>query len=175
MGMMRLTLQQTITLTAAQCQANGGVMDNVVSKSFGGNAIKKLLAILRIVSADRTNTDETYDFYLTAWKLLASGNYARWDLVHFPQIAAAAAAIYTADVKDMGPYPQNVTTAGPGVAAVTTATMAVVTAGANQGIRTLGAGLIRHGNLGEGLSYSLATGGTTAGPISFELDVSAWF
>lgn len=170
---LRMTLQPAFTFSAAQCQANAGVMDNVVAKSFQGMTIKKLLAVLRITSASRADGDETYDFYLTAWKLLASGNYGRWDIVHFPQIAADAVAVYTAHV-NCEIYPQNVTTAGPGVLAVTTGTMKVDTAAAGSGIRTIAAGLVRHGSVGEGLAYSLVSAGTTPGPITCELDVTAW-
>jgi hypothetical protein len=171
---MRIVLQPKVSITAAQFTAASGVFDNVNDKQFGSINPKKLTAVLHVTDADRTDTDETYDVYVTSFITLpTAGRVVRWDIVHFPQIAAdpATAVTYVAHVSPFGPQPQNVTTAGPGVMAVQTATNLTFVAGSDQGIRTLGAGLVLHGALGEGLSFSLVGGGTTPGPFEFELFV----
>lgn len=146
--------------------------DNV-SKSANFNALvdslgdlSELVIELDIISADRTNGDETYDFYIT------SANATKeWDLVHFPQIASTGAKTYVAVVKK-NVLPQRVTTASPGVASNESGTMDIDTAGANEGAKTLAAGTVRHGVVGAKLGYYLVVGGTTPGPIVYSIKVT---
>lgn len=121
------------------------------------------IVTLKVTSADRTNNDETYDVYITTGDGVSS-----WDVIHFPQVASTGAKTYTAVVNgDL--YPQTITTAGPGVVAVNTATLKTDTAGSDQGIRTLTAGMVRHGMLGDRLGYYVDVGGTSPGPFVFSI------
>lgn len=124
--------------------------------------VKEVTVALQITDADRTTGDETYDVYITTGIRTPNGGVAEWDIAHFPQIATAGVKTYVAAVKGYGTAtPQTVTTAGPGVVAVNTGTMKVDTAGAAEGVRSLGAGLVRHGVLGEFIRYRLVTAGTS--------------
>ena len=139
------TLQAGVTKTAA----------------FSGTAVtglaqyNNIIVTLDVTVTDRADANETYDFYITT-----GDSVAEWDIVHFTQIAATGTHRFTAKV--MGEIsPTNVTTAGPGVAAVETATLDTIAAGADQGIKTLGAGLVRHGIWGDRINHELVTAGTT--------------
>jgi hypothetical protein len=124
---------------------------------------RAVILTLDVTSAERDSTNETYDIYVTA-----SDGVSSWDIAHFPQIATTGAKRYTAVVRaDL--LPQNVTTAGPGVSAVETATMKTDTAGANEGIKTLAAGKVRHGALGISLNYELVVAGTVVTGIAYSL------
>ena len=68
-----------------------------------------------------------------------------------------------------GISPTNVTTTGPGVAAVETATLDTIAAGADEGIKTLGAGLVRHGPWGDRLNHELVIAGTVATGITYSI------
>jgi hypothetical protein len=149
----RIVLQPAISAT-------GDISGN--NMNFSIKDVKEVTCVLKVTSADRTTGNETYDIYVTSGIRLADGTVAKWDVAHFSQIAATGAKTYVAAVKGYGvPYPYTVTTAGPGVAAVVTGTMKTDTAGADQGTGTLTAGMVRHGVLGEFLSYELVTAGTT--------------
>jgi len=149
-----------------------GTADNL-SKSANFNELSKhvlgdyseLIITLNIHSADRTDANETYDFYITS-----ADNRKEWDIVHFPQIASTGAKTYVAVVK-RNVLPQTVTTADPGVAAVVSGTLKTDTAGAGHGAKTLAAGLVRHGVVGSKLGYYLVVGGTTPGPVVFTIEV----
>jgi hypothetical protein len=121
--------------------------------SLGGFA--DLIVTLNITTTNRSDGDETYDFYITTGDGVSS-----WDIVHFPQIAATGTHRHTAIISGRV-LPQNVTTAGPGVSAVTTATIDTIAAGADQGIKTLGAGIVRHGPWGDRINHELVVAGTT--------------
>lgn len=108
-----------------------------------------------ITAADRADADETYDMYVTC-----GDGITKWDVVHFPQIATTGAKTYVSRIVG-GIEPTNVTTAGPGVSAVETATMKTDTAGADQGVRTLSAGQVRHGPCGDRMGYELVISGTS--------------
>lgn len=156
---IKATLQEAVT-KAATYSGTALMLDRLPS-------CRILIVTLNITSAERDSTDETYDFYITT-----SDGVSSWDLIHFPQIAATGAKRYTARlVRDL--QPQNVTTAGPGVAAVETATMRTDTAGSNQGIKTLGAGIVRHGPWGDTLNHELVVGGTVVTGIAYSISITA--
>lgn len=118
-----------------------------------------------IASAERDSANETYDLYVTSGDGVSS-----WDVAHFPQIATTGAKRYTAFIYGLsGNYPQEVTTATPGVAAVASGTFKTDTAGSGEGIKTLGAGKARHGVLGDRLNYELVIAGTVATGIQYSL------
>ena len=139
------TLQASVTKTAA----------------FSGTAVTGLaqynntIVTLDVTVTDRGDANETYDFYITT-----GDSVAEWDIVHFTQIAATGTHRFTARVSGLL-VPQTVTTAAPGVAVVDTATLDTIAAGADQGIKTLGAGLVRHGIWGDRINHELVTAGTT--------------
>jgi hypothetical protein len=108
-----------------------------------------------VSAADHTTGDETYDLYITT----GDGSSA-WDLAHFPQVITTGVKQFIMRIeRDL--LPQNVTTAGPGVAAVDTASLKTDTAGSSQGIKTLTAGSVRHGAFGDRIGWQLVLGGTT--------------
>jgi hypothetical protein len=125
---------------------------------------KSLVVTLDITAAERDSANETYDFYITTGDGVAS-----WDVVHFPQVATTGAKQFTARVElSPGFALSTVTSATPGVAAVDPATLAVQTGGA-QAIKSLGAGLVRHGPLGEWLSHELVIAGTVVTGIAYSI------
>lgn len=142
--------------------------------TFGGAGLRalrntrSLIITLDITSAERDSANETYDFYITT-----SDGVSSWDIVHFPQIATTGAKRFTAIVSLDPQYPQNVTTASPGVAAVTSGTIQTDTPGSANGIKTLGAGIVRHGAIGETLSHELAVSGTIATGIAYSIKIEA--
>jgi hypothetical protein len=123
---------------------------------------------LDITSAERDTGNETYDFYITT-----SDGVSSWDIAHFPQIAATGAKRYTFQISLKPPTPVNVTTAGPGVLAQTTGSMKTDTAGSGEGVKTLGAGIVRHGAIGNSIGYELVVAGTVATGIVFSIQVRA--
>lgn len=131
-------------------------------------AVRSLVITLDITVAERDTGNETYDFYITA-----SDGVSSWDIVHFPQIATTGAKRFTAVVNLDPPSPVNVTTAAPGVLAQTTGTMQTDTAGSANGIKTLGAGIVRHGAIGNTLGYELVVAGTVVTGISYSITVQA--
>ena len=140
------TLQSSVTKTAA----------------FSGTAttslatFRDLIVTLDITVTDRADVDELYDFYITTGDGVSS-----WDIVHFPQIAATGTHRFTAVVSGGAVRPFTVTTAAPGVASSGTGTMDTIAADADNGIRTLGAGIVRHGAWGDRLNHELVVAGTT--------------
>lgn len=129
--------------------------------------IRQLVITLDITSAERDTGNETYDFYITT-----SDGVSSWDIAHFPQVAATGAKRYTAIVNLDPSSPVNVTTASPGVLAQTIATIQTDTAGSNAGIKTLGAGIVRHGAIGKTLGYELVVAGTVVTGIAYSIQVS---
>jgi hypothetical protein len=125
-----------------------------------------LIVTLDITSAERDSANETYDFYITT-----SDGVSSWDLVHFPQVLTTGAKRYTARlVRDL--QPQNVTTAAPGVAAVESGTLKTESGGLNA-IKSLAAGLVRHGPWGDTISYELVIAGTVVTGIAYSITVTA--
>lgn len=136
------------------------------SDMAGLGGFRDLVVTLKITSAERDSANETYDFYITTGDGVSS-----WDIAHFPQIAATGAKTYTAIISGTS-RPVNTTTAGPGVEAVTTATMKTDTAAADQGIKTLGAGYVRHGSWGDRIGYQLVVAGTVVTGISYSITIT---
>jgi len=124
---------------------------------------RDLIVTLNVTAADAAGT---YDIYVTTTDGISS-----WDIVHFPQIANATGT-YTAVISG-SVFPQNVTTASPGVLANTTATLKTDTAGAGNGIKTLGAGLVRHGPWGQTINHSLVAAGTITTGITYSITITA--
>ncbi len=125
----------------------------------------ELVVTLDVTAAERGDADETYDFWITTGDGVSS-----WDLVHFPQIASDTPARYTARLI-AGSRSETVSTASPGVAAVDSATLLTTAAGAGAGIRTLAAGVVRHGKWGDRIGYSLDVEGTVTVGVTFSITV----
>lgn len=149
------TLKESSTITAAT--ANGTAV-----KGLG--QFVDLIATWDVTALDRASGDETYDLYITT-----GDGVSEWDLIHFPQIATANAKRFTAIVSGRV-YPQNVSTAGPGVVAVTTGTLATIASAANA-IKSLGAGIVRHGPWPDRLNWYLVSGGTSPS-ITFSIKLT---
>jgi hypothetical protein len=134
--------------------------------------VQNLILFLHVISADRTDADETYDLYVTSRITDPSGaKVLEWDLAHFPQIASTGEKVFSAVIQNNSGIggPNRVTTAVPGVSSLESATMKIDTAGSDQGVKTLAAGTVRHGCIGQQLGWYLVTGGSTPGPIVFSL------
>ena len=155
-------LGNTFTLAASAARTANTSVIYTTNQNFTGS--RDLIITLDITAA--THTTETYDIYITTTDGVSS-----WDIAHFPQVATTGAKRYTAVVSGYV-YPQNVTTAAPGVQAVTTATLQTDTAGSANGIKTLGAGIVRHGPWGRYVGYELVCGGGGTPSITFSITVT---
>lgn len=159
---MNILLQASTTKAAT---ASGTAL------TFGGAGLRQLgrmtslLFTLDIVSAERDTGDELYDIYVTT-----SDGVSSWDIVHFPQIATTGAKRFTARVNLDALVPQSVTTAAPGVASTDSATLATISGGTNA-IKSLAAGAVRHGPIGEVLNHEIVIAGTIATGIVYTLKV----
>lgn len=151
----------------------GTVLQASVTKTstFVGTAVpgfagfRELIITLDVTAADRADANETYDVYV-----YGTDGVATWDLVHFPQIITTGAKRFVAKV--VGPIlPQNVTTAAPGVAAVESGTLAVGAGQANV-VKTLAAGLVRHGPFPDQINHEVVIAGTTPS-ITYSITVTA--
>lgn len=125
----------------------------------------ELVITLKITAANRAGA-ETYDLYVTT-----SDGFGSWDLVHFPQIASTGAKTYVARITSQNQIPTTVTTAGPGVSANESAIIQVDTAGSNQGIKTLTAGMVRHAPWGSQIGYELVLAGGGSPSITYSINV----
>lgn len=134
---------------------------------LGLGAYKHLIVTLDVTSAERDSSDETYDLYVT----MGDGSGAEWDIVHFPQIITTGAKRFVAAV--LSERLAEVTTATPGVSAEPSATRAVITAGSNEGAKTLAAGKVRHGPFGNYINYYLVISGTVVTGIAYSVTISA--
>lgn len=123
----------------------------------------RLLVCLEIFSAERDSADETYQIHITT----KAGDF-EWDIAAFPQIATTGAKKFVMTI-DCQLSPKTVTTAAPGVEAVRSGSLAVETGGTNA-IKSLGAGLARHGMVGEFIGHSLdVSGSITANGIDYAI------
>jgi hypothetical protein len=125
-----------------------------------------LIVTLDITVAERDSADETYDFYITT-----SDGVSSWDVIHFPQVLTTGAKRFTARLLSWL-QPITVTTAAPGVNAVDSGTLATG-AGQLNVIKSLGAGLVRHGPWGSTFSHELVVAGTVATGISYSILITA--
>jgi len=157
-----MTRQGSFTLLAAvvsPATASG------VPVGISGGA-RSLVITWNITVAERDSANETYDLYITT-----SDGVSAWDIVHFPQVITTGAKTFTARVICQGVLPQTITTAAPGVPVIDSATLATVTGGLNA-IKSLGAGLVRHGPVGTTLSWELVVAGTVATGIAHSVSVT---
>ena len=133
------------------------------SRDYNLDRYTELLITLNVTAAERPAA-QTYDFYL-----ITGDGYSEWDLVHFPQIALAGPARYTARVLSTQ-LPQAVTAAAPGVATVAPGIINTLTTNAP---KTLGAGVVAHGPWGNMLRYELVCVGALTTGIIYTLQVQA--
>lgn len=168
--MRKFSLQQLVTITAAQIAAGTGAttLYNINTLLFN-QPYTRAICSLHVTTC--TAAGATYNLYVHSFQMFGSGVYSRWDICAFPQISADADVYHTMFCNPNPPEPLSVTTAGPGVAAVLSGSLATKTAKAGNGICFATAGMAYHGALGEGLSYSLVGSGGS-GPITFEIQVT---
>lgn len=131
-----------------------------------GKGVRRLIVVLEIFSAERDSANETYDVYITS-----GAGTARWDIAHFPQIATTGAKRYVAPIYAEFAPVAEVTTAPPGVSANSPGCMKVDSAGSAEGIKTLAAGEVRHGALGEFIGHEIVIAGTVATGIDYAITV----
>jgi|SRR5919197_1335376 hypothetical protein len=153
--MYRGLLQPSATFAATASIAS------IVSPRF--KTFRQWIVTLDITAAERDSANETYDIYITTGDGVSS-----WDLVHFPQIATTGAKRYTA-FANQELLPQNVSTAG--TAANDPGLFKTDTGGSNEGIKTLGAGRVRHGAFGDRIGAEVVIAGTVATGITFSITV----
>jgi len=132
----------------------------------GLGAFRQMIVTLDITSAERDSANETYDFYITT-----GDGVSAWDITHFPQIATTGAKRYSSTIVNTI-LPQEVTTATPGTAANVSGTLKTDTPGSNEGIKTLGAGKVRHGPWGDRISYELVIAGTVVTGIVYSITIT---
>jgi len=126
----------------------------------------ELIITWKITSAERDSANETYNLYVITENKAGE----KWDLVHFPQVAAIGAKTFIARIRaDL--LPQRVTTAAPGVASNESGTIRTETSAANEGTRTLAAGTVRHGGWGDKIGYDVVIAGTVATGIAYSISV----
>jgi len=131
-------------------------------KDYRLDRFSELVVTLAITAAEASRT---YDFYL-----ITGDGQAEWDLVHFPQIAAAGAAKLTARLSSLQ-LPQTISAAQPGVATVTSG---IISPGSTHAPKTLGAGMVAHGPWGNMLRYELVcAGGALTTGITYTLQIQA--
>lgn len=150
-----LTLQAAVTAPAT---ATG------TSLAIGGGN-RALVITWDITAAERDSANETYDVYITT-----SDGVSSWDICHFPQVLSTGAKRFVARILCDGIVPQTVTTAAPGVVAIESGTLAVITGGTNA-IKSLAAGLVRHGPIGTSLNHELVVAGTVVTGIAYSISV----
>lgn len=133
------------------------------SKDYRLDRFSELLITLNVTAAERPAA-QTYDFYL-----ITGDGQSEWDLVHFPQIAAAGPARFTARVQSLQ-LPQAVTAGAPGVATVAPSIINTLTTNAP---KTLAAGVVAHGPWGNMLRYELVVVGSLTTGINYTVQVQA--
>jgi hypothetical protein len=152
------TLQPAVTKAANYSQA---------PKDIKAAKASELVITLKVTAAERDTGDETYDVHV----ITENDAGAKWDLVHFPQVAATGAKTFVARLRsDL--LPQSVTTAAPGVSAVESGTIAVATGQTNV-IKSLAAGTVRHGPWGDKIGHELVVAGAVATGIAYSISVEA--
>src|ERR1700732_4090042 len=122
-------------------------------KEFGTDRFSEIVVTLQIASAAPAGA-ETYDFYITT-----SDGYGSWDLIHYAQIASTGAKTFVARLTSQNQIPTSVTNATPGVSANESSILQCDTAGAQQGIKTLTVGSVRHAPWGSMMGYELVVAG----------------
>jgi hypothetical protein len=164
-----LTLQPLITISAAQLTAASGTIHGS-DKYLGLEGVKRAVFVWDVISHSNADTNETYDLYITTGFKMPDGTTARWDLAVFTQVAGADAAI--CQVVFVGGGGQQPTSNIADGAVTKMPSVLSVTATNLRG--TLTAAFARHGYFGDFISYTIKGGGTTPGPIAFEVAGYVW-
>lgn len=138
----------------------------VLAAQAGLGGFNNLVVTWDVTAAERDSANETYDLYVTC-----GDGVSTWDVAHFPQIITTGAKRYTAFIHGQL-LNQNVTTAVPGVAANDPGTFKTDTGGADQGTRTLAAGVIRHGALGDRCGADIVIAGTIVTGITHSVTMT---
>jgi hypothetical protein len=170
MKIARMTLQPLITLSAAAIAAASGV-NHGSKKTIGSNGCKRLLAALHVAAHDNTDTDETYQFNLTTGCKLPSGQDCWWDIGAFV-VVSGADAVVTQLMFVNGEASEPTTTIADGTVTKIAPNHSLGTDFDTRG--TITTAVVRHGFIGDWLGYTLESGGTTAGPIQFEMLALLW-
>lgn len=171
-----LTANQSVNVNQIGARAVGDAFTFLASTSHTATTVlaavtdmggfNHLLVTWDVTAAERDSADETYDLYVTC-----SDGVSTWDVVHFPQIITTGAKRYTAAINGTL-LPQEVTTATPGVSANASGTFKTDTSGAGEGTRTLAAGKVRHGMLGDRCGADIVIAGTIVTGITHSITMT---
>lgn len=171
MNRRKITLQPLITVTAAALSAASNVYHGTL-KNLGNEGANYLLIALYVASHDNTNSNETYQFNFTSGMYLPSGSLTLyWDLGASIVVNGADAVV--TDLMFINGRPSTPTTVVANATVTSVASnMQLGTDGDTRGDITTA--VVRHGFIGDFINYTLESGGTSPGPITFEIAALAW-
>jgi len=170
MGARKFTLQPLTTITAAALTAASGTIHGSL-KYLGVDGIKRAALGLHVTTHDNTNANETYQFYITTGIKLPSGVSMYWDLGAYIVVSGADAVV--GDIMIIGEganAPTSVVANGTltGIAPTLANGTDLDTRG------TITTAIVREGFFGDWLSWTITGGGTTPGPITFQIAGIVW-
>jgi hypothetical protein len=166
----RMTIQPLIVLSAAAIAAASQVNHGSL-KYIGSKGARKMIATLNVTTHDYTNSDESYQFWITSGMKLPSGQKCYWDIGAF--IAVTGADAVEAQTMFINGEPSTPTTVIANATVTSTASNHdLATDYDTRG--TLTTAVVRHGFIGDWLSWTLASAGTSEGPITFEIGAIIW-
>ena len=169
MARRKFTLAALQTLTAAQLTAATGTLHGV-DVPLGNQGIRKMMMALNVRSHDNANANQTYQFYITTGLKTPNGQTIRWDLGAFVLVSGADAVV--TDVMFIGEgsnAPTSVVANG-----TLTGIAPTLSCAATSTRGTITTAIVREGYFGDFLSWTLIGGGTTPGPIQFEIAGLVW-
>lgn len=170
MKVRRITIQPLIELSAAAIAAASQV--NTGSKKYlGTEGCKRMLVALNVTTHDYSNSDETYQFFVTTGMRLPSGQDCWWDIGAFIVVTGAdAVESQLMFISNESSNPTSVIANGTVTAIASNHDLA--TDYDTRG--TITTAVVRHGFVGDWISWYLASGGTSEGPITFEISALVW-
>jgi hypothetical protein len=169
MGRRKFTLQTQITISAAAFTAASGTIHGT-DKLLGNQGIKRMVMVMDVTSHDNSDANETYQVYITTGFTMPDGTVARWDVGAYTIVSGADAAVTQVMFVGEG-IQQPTSNIADGTVTKMTSILSVITTNLRG---TLTAAFARHGYFGDFLSYTIVGGGTTPGPIKFEIAGMVW-
>lgn len=170
MARRSFTLQPLITITEAALTAASGTIHGD-RKYLGSEGINRAALGLHITAHSNTNSNETYQFYITTGIKLPDGTAMQWDLGAY--IVCSGADAVVGDIMILG----EGSNAPTSVVANGTLTGIAPTLANGTDLDTRGSittAIVREGFFGDWLSWTLTGGGTTPGPITFQIGGLVW-
>jgi hypothetical protein len=170
MSRRRFDLTGGLTVrTAAQLTAASGTLHGT-AKLLGNEGISKAIFALNVTTHSNADANETYQFYITSGIKTGSGQAIYWDLGAFVVVSGADAQV--TDVMFVGAGSNAPTSV---VANGTLTGIAPTLSCASTNTRgTITTAVVREGYFGDWINWTLIGGGTTPGPITFEIEGLIW-